>query len=220
MHSNHLHTRTQAAPVTQGRTISWAQHYDLVVKLLTFGRENTLRNETIRQAAIPEGAAVLDVGCGTGTLTLLAKVKAGDSGKVSGIDASPQMIAVARQKAQQQKREVDFQTGLIEALAFADGTFDVVLSSLMFHHLPPDLKQRGLAEIYRVLKPGGRLLIVDMQRPVGLLQRLHMGFMFHGGLKHGIQDLAPLMDAMGYTGIQLQSMGWSLPGFLQGQRAD
>src|SRR3982751_1460525 len=102
--SDHLHTDTQieTAPDTQGRTIRWAGHYDLVVKLLTLGKERKLRAETIQLAAVSKGESVLDVGCGTGTLTLLAKAEAGESGKVYGIDASPEMIAVARQKAAQQ----------------------------------------------------------------------------------------------------------------------
>jgi ubiquinone/menaquinone biosynthesis C-methylase UbiE len=217
--SDHSHAYTQAAPITQGRTIRWARHYDLVVKLLTFGRENTLRNQTIGQAPISRGAAVLDVGCGTGTLTLLAKTEAGDSGKVHGIDASPEMIAVAHQKALQQKREVDFQTGVIEALPFSDDTFDVVLSSLMFHHLPPDLKQRGLAEIYRVLKPGGRLIVVDMKRPTTLWQRLAMVVLVHRGLTGDVYDLLPLMEKIGYADNQTGSLSWGAIGFVQGSCA-
>jgi ubiquinone/menaquinone biosynthesis C-methylase UbiE len=207
------------APITQGRTISWARHYDLLVKLFTFGKENTFRNQMIRQAAIPTGAAVLDVGCGTGTLALLAKTEVGNLGRVYGIDASPEMIAVAQQKAHQQKREVDFQTGVIEALPFADGMFDVVLSSLMFHHLPPDLKQRGLAEIYRVLKPGGRVLIVDMTRPTTLPQRLTMTALVHHGQTSDVHDLLPLMEKIGYERIQTGSMTWRAIGFIQGSRA-
>ncbi len=216
--SDHSHPHTQTAPITQGRTIGWANHYDLVVKLFTFGRENTLRNQTIHQAAIAKGAAVLDVGCGTGTLTLLAKTEAGDSGRVHGIDASPEMIAVAQQKAVQQKQEVDFQTGVIEALPFSDGTFDVVLSSLMFHHLPTDLKQRGLAEIYRVLKPGGRLLVVDMTHPTTLMQRLSMMVLVHRGLTGDVHDLLPVMEKIGFAGNQAGSLSWSVLGFVQGSR--
>jgi len=216
--SDHSHTHTQAAPITQGRTIRWASHYDLVVKLLTFGRENTLRNQTIHHAAISKGTVVLDVGCDTGTLTLLAKTEAGDSGRVHGIDASPEMIAVARQKAVQQKCDVDFQTGVIEALPFSDGTFDVVLSSLMFHHLPPDLQQSGLAEIYRVLKPGGRLIVVDMKRPTTLPQRLAMMTLVHHGLTSDVHDLLPLMEKIGYAGNQTGSLSWSVLGFVQGSR--
>jgi demethylmenaquinone methyltransferase/2-methoxy-6-polyprenyl-1,4-benzoquinol methylase/phosphoethanolamine N-methyltransferase len=216
--SDHAHNPEQTAPITQGRTIRWASHYDFVVSLLTLGRENTLRRQTLQQAAITRSETVLDVGCGTGTLTLLAKTEAGDRGQVYGMDASPEMIAVARQKALQQQREVDFQTGAIEALPFADGTFDVVLSSLMFHHLPPALKQRGLMEIYRVLKPGGRLIVVDMKRPSTLLQRLGILALAHHQLKTDVRDLLPLMEQIGYVGNQTGSLSWRVLGFVQGSR--
>lgn len=217
--SKHSHTNIETAPAMQGRIIRWADHYDLVVQLLTLGKESTLRKETIRHAAISSGEVVLDVGCATGTLTLLAKAETGAGGKVSGVDASPEMIAVARQKAAQQGLEVDFQTGLIEALPFSDHTFDTVLSSMMFHHLPPDLKQRGLAEIYRVLKPGGRLIVVDMKRPTTLPQRLAMMTLVHHGLTSDVHDLLPLMEKIGYAGNQTGSLSWGAIGFVQGKRA-
>lgn len=221
MHSSdHAYTRTEAAPITAGRTIRWAQRYDLLVNLLTFGRENRLRTQTIQQAAVRSGAAVLDVGCGTGTLTLMANAAAGECGRVYGIDASPEMIAVARQKAMQQKREVDFQTGLIEALPFSDGMFDVVLSSLMFHHLTPELRQRGLAEIYRVLKPGGRLTLVDMIRPRTRMQRMALMALVHRGQTSDVHDLRPLMEKLAYTEIQTGIMSWRAIGFIQGSRAN
>jgi ubiquinone/menaquinone biosynthesis C-methylase UbiE len=217
--SDHSHSHEQTAPGTQGRTIRWASHYDFVVKLLTLGRENTLRRQTLQQAAITSGETVLDVGCGTGTLTLLAKTETGDRGQVYGIDASPEMIAVARQKALQQQQAVDFQTGVIEALSFADGTFDVVLSSLMFHHLPPDLKQRGLMEIHRVLKPGGRLIVVDMKRPTTLVQRFGIMALAHHQLDTDVRDLLPVMEQTGYIGNQTGSMSWGALGFVRGNRA-
>src|SRR5690349_8438760 len=126
---SHSHSHSGTAPATDGRTIGWANHYDLVVKLLTFGKERGLREQTVHQAAIAAGETVLDVGCGTGTLTLLAKSHVGNQGKVYGIDAAPEMIDAARQKAVQQKSEVNFQTAVIEALPFPDGMFDAVLSS-------------------------------------------------------------------------------------------
>ncbi len=210
--------RQPTAPDTPGRTIRWAEHYDIVVKLLTLGREKTLRAETIRQAAIQSGASVLDVGCGTGTLTLLAKAEAGATGHVCGIDAAPEMITVARQKAAQQGQRVDFQTGLIEALPFADASFDVVLSSLMFHHLPPDLKPSGLAEIYRVLKPGGRLLIVDMVRPTTHRQQLTLMARVHHAAPHDVKDLLPLMAQTGFVRPQSGALSWPILGFIQGSR--
>ena len=149
------------APQTSGNTIRWAFAYDFVVRVLTLNREGAMREETVRLAGIERGATVLDVGCGTGSLTLRANTLAGSEGQVYGIDAAPEMIATARSKAQAAGAEVNFQVGVIEALEFADGTFDRVLSSLMMHHLPDELKGRALAEVYRVLKPGGQLLIVD-----------------------------------------------------------
>lgn len=214
MHS-HTNSHETVTPTT-GRTITWAGHYDMFVNLLLFGREKSFRQSILRTAAIPSGASVLDVGCGTGTLALMAKNQLGAQGKVYGIDAAPEMIEVARHKATDQNRAVDFRQGVIESLPFEDATFDVVLSTLMFHHLPDDLKQRGLAEIYRVLKPGGRLLIVDMRRPTNIISHITMAFSFHGTLSSGIQDVVPMAQQAGYTNIHLDNGG--MLGSLQAQR--
>ena len=89
-----------------------------------------------------------------------------------------------------------------EALPFADASIDVVTSSLMMHHLPENLKERGLAEIYRVLKPGGRLLIADFMRPTGsFLNHLFIAFTRHRGLQKGIEDLEKLLKQAGFTQI-------------------
>jgi ubiquinone/menaquinone biosynthesis C-methylase UbiE len=214
---SHTHPHETVTP-TRGRIIRMAGQYDFLVNLLLFGREKTFRNNIIRLAAIPKGAAVLDVGCGTGTLALMAKEAVGEQGKVFGIDAAPEMIEVARHKASHGNSAVNFQQGVIEALPFEDGTFDYVLSTLMFHHLPTDLKQQGLAEIYRVLKPNGRLLIIDIGRPTNFIQHVSMAFILHGGLTQGIQDVVPMMKAVGYTGIQSKSGWWGVLGSLQAQR--
>lgn len=214
----HQHVHTQASPITDGKAIHWGRRYDWVVKLLTLGREPALRQETIRLAAIRRGAVVLDVGCGTGTLALMAKAAAGNEGRVHGIDPSSEMIAVAREKALQSGAAVDFRAGVIEALPFADATFEVVLSSLMFHHLPPDLKQRGLQEVFRVLKPGGRLTIVDLTRPRSWAQRLALLSLAHHGSTSDVSDLLPLMEQIGYGGCQAGSLSLGVIGYAQGSR--
>ena len=162
-----MHHKSQAsagtAPVeTKGKVIRWARFYDLGTWFLSFGQAPGIRRMTIELAGIVEGARVLDVGCGTGTLTIAAMRRAGSTGEVHGIDPSAEMIAVARGKAAKAGVGAQFQTAAMENLPFPDGHFDLVLSSLMLHHLPPDVKRAGFAEVRRVLKPGGRFLAVDI----------------------------------------------------------
>jgi ubiquinone/menaquinone biosynthesis C-methylase UbiE len=195
--THHSHS-VEGPAQTEGMLIRWAPYYDLVTNLMTFGQARRLRKTTVDQALIKPGDSVLDVGCGTGEVTLLAKTRAAD-GKVYGIDPAPEMIAVARSKAARKKLEIDFRVGVIEALPFPDSSIDVVTSSLMMHHLPEDLKVRGLAEIYRVLKPGGRLLIADFMRPTGsFLNHLFIAFTRHQRLQKGIEDMQGLLRNAGF----------------------
>jgi ubiquinone/menaquinone biosynthesis C-methylase UbiE len=220
MHHLHHHRSDQLGvepPATRGRLIRRAAHYDMFVDVLTLGRRAQLRRQTVALASIQPGERVLEVGCGTGDVALAAAALAGPTGAVAGIDPSPEMIAVARAKAIRAACAVDFQIGLIEALAFPDATFDVVLSSLMMHHLPDDLKRQGLVEIARVLKPGGRLLIVDAKRPSSRLGRLVAALMLHSGLKSGIQDLPPMLRAAGFIHIDTGQTGFRVLGFVRGR---
>jgi ubiquinone/menaquinone biosynthesis C-methylase UbiE len=213
------HLNTDAAPATRGAVIRWAGYYDHVVSLLTLGRRARLRTMTIALARIQPGDRVLEVGCGTGDVAIAACAPAGQHGSVSGIDAGSEMIAVARAKAARAGLAIDFRVEPIEALTYPDATFDIVLSSLMMHHLPDDLKRQGLAEMARVLKPGGRLLIVDIKRPSTRLGRVFNRLMLHGNLKTAIQDLPPMLRDAGYIGIEAGATEFSMLGFVRGQRA-
>ena len=196
----HSHSHSVETPAkTEGALIRWAPYYDFVTNLMTLGQARRLRRTTVGQALIQPGDSVLDVGCGTGEVTLLAKTRAAQ-GKVYGIDPAPEMIAVARRKAARKRLEIEFRVGVIEALPFPDSSIDVVTSSLMMHHLPDDLKVRGLAEIYRVLKPGGRLLIADFVRPTGaFLNHIFLAFTRHQRLQRGIEDLEVLLKNAGFA---------------------
>ena len=97
---------------------------------------------------------------------MVARARAAADGEVHGNDAAPEMIQEAQRKADEKKLDIQYQVGLIEDVPYPDDKFDVVLSSLMLHHLPRDLKRRGIAEIARVLKPGGRFFAVDVDPPM------------------------------------------------------
>jgi ubiquinone/menaquinone biosynthesis C-methylase UbiE len=157
----------ETIPETRGMTLNWlAPFYDSVCRFYGLGR--SFREETLRHAALKPGERVLDVGCGTGVLTRVAAEMVGASGQALGIDPAPRMIAVARKNAAGNS-QAEFRIAAIERLPFESGSFDVAVASLMLHHLPPDLKLGGLREVYRVLKPGGRLIVVDLDRPANSL---------------------------------------------------
>jgi demethylmenaquinone methyltransferase/2-methoxy-6-polyprenyl-1,4-benzoquinol methylase/phosphoethanolamine N-methyltransferase len=216
-----MHSHSHENPAqTEGRLIRWASSYDLLTNVLTLGQANRLRTMTIENALLKPGESVLDVGCGTGGVTIPARQRVGSTGKAAGIDPSPEMIAVARQKAQRKGLEIDFRIGVIEALPYPDATFDVVTSSLMMHHLPDNLKVSGLAEIYRVLKPGGRLLIADMLSPKSSThQRLLATMFMHRSLETGLEDMQDTLKGAGIQKITLLKQRFLFIGFLRAVKA-
>jgi ubiquinone/menaquinone biosynthesis C-methylase UbiE len=210
MHSfaRHLHSKSGGASAqeTKGLILKGGWRYDLhgwfLDTCLFRGQGRELRQRTITLARLQPGEAVLDVGCGTGTLALEAARRVGTSGHVVGIDPGAEQIARARAKAAQRHVPVEFQIGVIEQLAFPDQTFDVVLSTLMMHHLPASIKRQGLAEIARVLKGGGRLVIADFTRKqdrAGLASRFHAG-------GSSIQDLAAFLKEAGFSVVETEEM--------------
>jgi len=192
-------------PHTLGKTIHWAFWYDVLVGVLTLGREKRLREITLDLARLKPGEKVLDVGCGTGSLAIAARKRVGPSGAVGGIDAAPEMVARARKKAARAGADVRFETAVIESLPFDSGEFDVVLSSLMIHHLPRKIRAAAFAEVHRVLKTTGRFLAVDFKPPTGALSRsLAAHGLGHGMARNEIGDNIPLLEAAGFC---VQSTG-------------
>ena len=118
-----------------------APYYDLVMGLMTLGGEKALRRREAELALIKPGDAVLEIGCGTGSLTLAARAKAGPGGRVCGIDAAPEMIEAARRKAVKAAVEIDFQEGLIQKIPYPDGSFDEILCSFMIFHMSEGVRR-------------------------------------------------------------------------------
>ncbi|HBQ14715.1 MAG TPA: hypothetical protein DEF51_27510 [Myxococcales bacterium] len=141
--------------------------YDPVVALTT--REREFKGRLIDEVTESRGR-ILDLGCGTGTLTIeLAKRRWGC--EVHGLDGDPEALGIARRKAERADVEIIFHEGLAQELPLPSSHFDVVVSSLVFHHLSTDVKRQALERVADVLVPGGRLLLVDWGRPHGPFMR-------------------------------------------------
>ena len=202
MHRMHNKPRIENGPQTTGSTIHWASEYDLFTSMAGMGVNRRNSRMVIELANIKPGDKVLDVACGTGNLTLTAQSQAGPSGKVYGIDAAPEMIEVAKKKASRAGLDVVFEVGLIERLAFQDATFDVVISRLAIHHLPDDLKRTGFAEILRVLKPGGHVLLADFTPPSNpVLNHLASALVGSHMMQTDISKIPPMMESAGFVEV-------------------
>ena len=143
--------------------------FDLVAALTV--RDRAIKRRVLEYAAIASGEDVLDVGCGTGTLAVAA-ARAAPAVTVTGLDADASILTRARKRAAGAGLEIRFDEGRSTALPYADSSFDLVLSTLFFHHLPDDAKRQTAAELVRVIRPGGRLVVGDLGRPQDPLMRI------------------------------------------------
>jgi ubiquinone/menaquinone biosynthesis C-methylase UbiE len=139
--------------------------FDVFVRATT--RERAFKQRLLEQAGLGPRMDVLDLGSGTGTLAIWAKQRAPEA-RIRGLDGDPAIIAQAVRKAARAGVEIPFDEGLSYELPYEDGSFDRVLSSLFFHHLVRHDKERTIAEIVRVLRPGGELHVADFGEPRSL----------------------------------------------------
>lgn len=174
--------------------------YDPLVKLLG---GDAVRNVLLEQADIRPGQRVLDLGCGTGTLPILIKRIHPDV-EVVGIDPDPKALARARQKAKRAGVSIQFDQGFGDTLPYAEASFDRVVSSLMFHHVPAEEKENMLLAVRRVLNPGGEFHMVDFEGHAhgahSLLARL---FHFRDRMKDNAEErVLQLMRQAGFVEVQ------------------
>lgn len=193
-----------ARPV--GAVLHSAMLYDAVVWLALRGRERQLRERLLELSGLRPGESVLDVGCGTGTLAILAQETVGRSGTVCGVDASAEMLARARSKASRAGVEVRFEQGAAQALPFPDSSFDLVLGTMMLHHLGRAARREFAAELRRVARPGGRALLVDFAGT----EAKRRGFAGHFRHRHGHvepAEVAGLLEGAGFELIESAAVG-------------
>lgn len=153
--------------------------YDGALELVGFGA--AFKRHVAALLHVRPLEAVLDLGCGTGTL-LAALVDAQPEAMYAGVDPDPAVLAIARRRLANRATRVQLVQGYAEDLPFPDGRFDAVVSTLVFHHLPDDAKRQALAEVRRVLRAEGRFLLVDLGRPESTIARavLGIGSLFDG----------------------------------------
>jgi ubiquinone/menaquinone biosynthesis C-methylase UbiE len=206
------HIKEDEDTIIKNQMEKMVHSYDKYMKRITLGREDSLRRMTVNLAQVKPGDCVLEVGCATGSLSLAAKRQAGPTGKVVGIDIIPGMIAVSRDKASQAGLDVTFQSGSIEAIPFPDENFDVVMCSFMIFHMSEKVRNKGIKEIYRVLKPHGRLMVLDLALPPNPVSKrilkLFLGFM----LKHDLKELQPVMESSGFSDIEISQAKYRVIG--------
>lgn len=142
--------------------------YDPILRLTM--REATFKSQLVAQADLRPGHRVLDLGCGTGTLTVQIKQLQPDA-EVVGLDGDGDVLRRAAAKRERAGVAFDLVEGFSDRLPFADMSFDRVLTSLLLHHLTTDAKRRTLAEVFRVLRPGGQVHVADWGAPQGPLMR-------------------------------------------------
>lgn len=132
--------------------------------------EKKIKQLLISAANIYAGAKLLDFGCGTATLTIMAKQSSPEA-KVTGIDIDTEILDKATKKIKEEKLDICLLDYNGKHLPFQRNAFDRVISCLVFHHLDTDIKQNILAEIFRVMNKNGQLLIADFGRSKSWVQR-------------------------------------------------
>lgn len=192
----HLHRRHGG----QGTTIDHFRLNAVVSQIAFAGRRGRVYRQIVSLAGVRPGDSVLDVGSSSGYLARKLAVAAGPAGHVTGVDPSQGAIAYARRRA---SRTMTFTVSVAQALDLPDSSYDVVTCTLAMHHVPARKRDAAFREMYRVAKPGGRVLVADFD-PSRLPVPLHPGA---SRTRRAVATVGPLEDLARAAGLQVESTG-------------
>jgi len=165
--------------------------YDLMMKWSA--RELTFKPKLVEQTKIKKGYRVLDLGCGTATLTILIK-KTHPEADIIGLDGDPKILEIARSKVMKMGLDIALDRGMAFELPYPEDSFDRVVSSMVLHHLTRESKVRSLKEIFRVLRPGGELHVADLGKPNNAL--MYFASLIIGRLEEASDNVKGLLPEM------------------------
>jgi len=179
------------------------------------GRRRWVYDDLVAYSGAQPGDQILDIGCGTGYFSRRAARAVAPGGHVVGIDPSQPVIEYATRLG---VANCTFQLASAQALPYPDVSFDVVMSSLAIHHLPPDDRPIALREAYRVLRPGGRLLIADFRPPRNRIANRLIGALTGHAMQHN--PVGRLADLIAQAGFHITGSGDRRPWlhYVQAQR--